>query len=144
MKAIETFVKQLFKRKFKNVEDDDAQAKLIEMLKEKVEDLKESGLDEKEAIHKAIVEFGELDDYYKPFADKEVRRYKRNKTIRHYTNDLLFSLIASALIIGILIFVNLYYIKPNVAGHWFVIPSLGILFWPAALLYKLLNKKGEK
>ena len=144
MKAIEKFVKQLFKKKFKNVEDDDAQAKIIEMLTEKVEDLKESGMDEEEAIHKTIVEFGELDDYYKPLITKEVRRYKRNKTIRQYTNDLLFSLIASALIIGILAFVNLYYITPEVAGHWFVIPALGILFWPAALLYKLLNKKGEK
>lgn len=141
MKKIEQFVKRLFKKQPSTEENKETIQVLIEMLIEKVEDLEEQGLSQEEAIDKTIIEFGELDDFYHPQMDKEKRRYKRQKTVNHYRNDLLFSAISSVLIIGIIIFVNVQYFWEY--GPWFIVPTLGILFWPLSLLYKLLNKKGD-
>ncbi|MFH5881966.1 permease prefix domain 1-containing protein [Liberiplasma polymorphum] len=144
MKEIHRFVEKLFKHNHLKQEDSDATQKLVEMLTEKVEDLIEDGMEEQEAIHKTIVEFGELEDYYAPLVTQEKRRYKRNKTIQHYKNDLLFSVLSSAIIVGILIYLNLEIRRVYESfGYWFIVPGLAILFWPISLLYKLLNKKGE-
>ena len=142
MKKIDRFVEQLFKTYTKTLDTIEMMEKLKEMLKEKVEDLTEQGIELEEAIHKTIVEFGELDEVYQNLLEKEKRRYKRQKTIAHYRNDLLFASISSLFIIGLFLFINLQYL--NDYGLWFIVPSIGILFWPLSLLYKLLNKKGEK
>ena len=145
MKEINKFVQRLFKEHHLDKKNPESMLKLTEMLEEKVEDLIESGLSEEDAIHKTIIEFGELEDYYAPLMKKEHKRYKRQKTINHYKNDLLFSTLSTIIIIAILITINiqirLTYIEDF--GYWFIIPSLGILFWPLSLLYKFLNKKGE-
>ena len=138
MQEIEKYVHRLFK----NTPHQEATVnQIIEMLCEKVEDLKEAGFTEKDAVHKSIVEFGDLEDYYIPSIDKEKRRYKRIKTIQHYRNDLLFASLSTCIIVGILAGVNLIYFRN--LGYWFIIPSLGLLFWPLSLLYKLLNRKGD-
>ncbi len=142
MKEIKQFVDKLFKPYQKTPETLDTIEKLNEMLTEKVEDLIEQGIEKSEAIHKTIVEFGELDEIYKDVLKQEKRRYKRQKTIQHYRNDLLFSSLSTLFIIGLFLFINLQYITNY--GLWFIIPSIGILFWPLSLLYKLLNKKTEK
>ena len=143
MKTIERFVKRMFKETNPRQGDRDAMQKMIEMLTEKVEDLKESGMAEEEAIHKTIVEFGEIDAYFMPAVRRETRRYKRQKTVRHYRNDLLFSALASVLIIAVFALINVFYIPFDTYGPWFVIPAAGVLFWPLSLLYKWLNKKGD-
>jgi len=139
MKEIDQFVKRLFKDQPPQKENLEI---IKEMLYEKVDDLKDEGMSESDAIHKTIVEFGDIEDFYLPNIAKEQKRYKRQKTIKHYRNDLLFSLLSTVLIIAILASVNLIYFKDY--GLWFIVPSLGVLFWPLSLLYKLLNKKGEK
>lgn len=139
MKEIDQFVKRLFKDQPPQKENLEI---IKEMLYEKVDDLKDEGMSESDAIHKTIVEFGDIEDFYLPNIAKEQKRYKRQKTIKHYRNDLLFALLSTVLIIAILASVNLIYFKDY--GLWFIVPSLGVLFWPLSLLYKLLNKKGEK
>ena len=139
MKQIYNFVKHLFKDVDKDKREEIIQL-VTESLIEKVEDLIESGLSEKEAIDKTVLEFGTVEDYFNQsikFAKKE----KRQKTIKHYGNDLLFSGVASGILIGIIIFIDLMYF-PNIL--WSVIPSIGILFWPLAVLYNLLNKRANK
>ena len=139
MKQIRNFVKHTFKDVDKNKKD-----KIIllvtESLIEKVEDLIESGLTEKEAIDKTVVEFGTVEDYFNQSVKKE-RKEKRQKTLRHYGNDLLFSGVGSAIIIGIILYVNLYF-TPDIL--WSVVPSIAVLFWPLAVLYNLLNKRANK
>ena len=138
MQEIKEYVHRLFKHTRHQQETIN---QIIEMLVEKVEDLKETGFSERDAIHKTIVEFGDLEDYYIPTMEREKRRYKRKKTIQHYRNDLLFASFSTCIIIGILAIVNIFYFRDY--GYWFIIPSLGLLFWPLSLLYKLLNKKGD-
>jgi hypothetical protein len=139
MKQIKNFVKNTFKGVEKDKRDEITQS-VTELLIEKVEDLIESGLSEQEAIDKAVVEFGTLEDYFDD-SIKKAKKEKRQKTLRHYGNDLLFSGVGSAIVIGILAFVNLYYVPDTL---WFVIPSIAILFWPLSILYNLLNKRANR
>ncbi len=139
MKRIENFVKHTFKEVPKGNREEIIKS-VTESLVEKVEDLVETGLSEADAIDKAVTEFGSVEDYYEKIEKKE-KRERRLKTLRHYYNDLWFSVIGSAIIIGALIFINLYYAD---AVIWFVVPALAVLFWPLAVLYNLWNKKENR
>ncbi len=139
MKQIKNFVKHTFKdiEKDKNEEI----IKLVtESLIEKVEDLMEYGLAEKEAIDRTILEFGTAEDYFNQ-SIKIAKKERRQKTLRHYGNDLLFSGAGSAIVILIILYIDFKY-TPNVL--WSIIPSIAILFWPLAILYNLLNKRANK
>jgi len=136
MKQIDNFVKHTFK----NIPSEDKKQvieKVSEILHEKVDDLMEKGYDEKSAIDKTVVEFGTVEDYYDPI-QHEVLNPKNRKTVKHYRNDFLFSLLGALIIIGLLVFTNLYY-TPSII--WFVIPMLAVLWWPLAVMYNYLNKK---
>lgn len=137
MKQLENFVKNTFKNYPK--EDREQLIKSItEMLTEKVEDLMEKGLSEQDAIDKAVMEFGTLEDYEdKP--RKVARRLKARKTIKQYKYDIFFSVGGSLIIIGMLIFVDLQYTTSKVI--WFVLPALAVLWWPLATIYRYLLKK---
>lgn len=136
MKRIHNFVKHTFK----NAPKDEKQAiidQVTQTLIEKVEDLQESGCTLDEAIDRTVVEFGSAEDYFKS-SHFPYKFFKRIKTIEHYRNDFLFSLFGTIIIIGMLVFANLYY-APDLI--WFVLPALAVLWWPLAVLYRLLNKK---
>ena len=139
MKKIENFVKYTFKDIPK-----DGRAELIESvtqsLIEKIEDLVENGMTEKDAIDKTVIEFGSVEDFFE-VKGKVEKKAKRLKTLNHYKNDLLFSGIGSIIIIGSLVFTNLYFNRDIL---WFVIPSIAVLWWPLAILYNLLNKKESR
>jgi len=142
MKRIRNFVKNTFKNLPKEQRDEIVNT-VTQSLVEKIEDLMESGLSLEEAIDKTVVEFGTAEDYFDH--EKKEQRFKRFKTLAHYRNDLYFSLFGCLIIVGILIFVNLYFTGDPL---WFVIPSIAILWWPLVIGYRLLNrvesKKGEK
>ncbi len=139
MKRIENFVRNTFKDIPKHNKEIIIKS-VLEQLAEKVEDLMDSGLTENEAIDKAVVEFGSVEDYFEK-VEREERKEKRRKTVKHYRNDLMFSSVSALIIIGALIFINFYY-APSVI--WFVIPALAVLFWPLAVLYNLLNKRESR
>lgn len=136
MKQIINFVKNTFKDLPKDQGRDEIILSVTETLMEKVEDLIESGMTEQEAIDLAVMEFGGVEDYQERVEKKE-KREKRIKTLRHYKNDLLFSVIATMIIIGLLAYINLYWFSGTL---WFILPALGLLFWPLSVLYHLLNK----
>lgn len=142
MKRIKNFVKNTFKHLPK--EDRAAIVEQVtQALIEKVEDLVENGLELNEAIDKTVVEFGTADDYFE--LEKKEPKFKRFKSLAHYRNDLYFSLFGSLIIIGMMVFINLYFLSEVL---WFVIPTIAILWWPLVIGYRLLNKvetkKGEK
>lgn len=136
MKQLENFVKNTFK----NYPNEDRQAlidNITEMLKEKVEDLMSTGLTEQEAIDKAVLEFGTLEDY-EDNPKKVNRKLKRQRTLKQYKYDIFFSFGGSLIIIGILMFTDLHYTEGVI---WFVIPALMVLWWPLATIYRYLLKK---
>lgn len=140
MKRIKNFVKNTFKNIPKEKQEEII-PKVTEMLIEKVEDLMENGYSKDEAVNKTVLEFGTVEDY---FSQGKIRK-RKFKTVKHYRNDLIFSLFGALIIIGMLIFSNLYY-TPDII--WFVLPMFAVLWWPLAIFYNFLNKKiqtkGEK
>jgi hypothetical protein len=139
MKRIRNFVKNTFKDVPKE-QRQDIISTVTEQLIEKVEDLVDDGLTLDQAIDKTVIEFGSAEDYLNP-VDSElniIQRIANSKTIKQYRNDLLFSLFGAIIIIGMLVFTNLYYTGQLI---WFVLPALAVLWWPLAVLYHYLNKK---
>lgn len=134
MKQIKNFVKHTFKDIPKDKREEIIPI-VTELLIEKVEDLVEKGYSEQDAIDQTVLEFGTAEDYFgreKPFS-----KFKR-KTLNHYRNDFLFSLFGAIIIIGMLVFTNLYFFGDIL---WFVLPAIAVLWWPLAILYRFLNKK---
>lgn len=144
MKQIRNFVKNTFKNYPKD-QREELIKNITEMLIEKVEDLMDKGMEEQVAIDKTVMEFGTIEDYEEKPKMIE-RKLKRQKTIKHYKNDILFSVGGSLIIIGMLIFTNLEFTPSTVL--WFVLPMLAVLWWPLATIYRYLNKrasiKGDK
>lgn len=136
MRQIMNFVKNTFKDLPKDQGRDEIILSVTETLLEKVEDLVDTGLSEQEAIDQTVLEFGSVEDYLER-AQKQEKREKRRKTLNHYRNDLLFSIVATIIIVGILAYINFYWFEGTI---WFVIPALALLFWPLSVLYHLLNK----
>lgn len=137
MKRLENFVKNTFKNYPKDDRDRLIES-ITEMLTEKVEDLIEKGMTEQEAIDKAVMEFGTLEDY-EDNPKKVARRLKTRRTIKQYKYDIFFSVGGSLIIIGMLIYIDLQFTATNVV--WFVIPALAVLWWPLATIYRYLLKK---
>jgi hypothetical protein len=137
MKQIINFVKNTFKDLPKSQGRDEIVLLVTETLLEKVEDLVETGMEEQEAIDKAVLEFGSVEDYLERI-EKEEKKEHRRKTLTHYKNDVLFSLVSTVIIIGVLAYINLYWFNGTL---WFIVPALGMLFWPLSVLYHLLNKR---
>ncbi len=140
MKRIDNFVERLYKH-----QPDDAESKeaLKQMLYEKVDDLvRDEKLSLEDAINRTIEDFGDETDYDLIGLAKEKRRYKRQKTLRHYRNDLLFSVIATILIGCIVMIANYTLLETYFPWLSFIV-LLGVLFWPLSLFYKLMNRRGD-
>lgn len=134
MKQIKNFVQHTFKDVPKEKREEIIPI-VTQSLEEKVEDLIEKGYSKEDAIDKTVIEFGTAEDYFgreRPFS-----RFRR-KTLKHYRNDFLFSLFGAVIIIGMLVFTNLFYTRDII---WFVLPAIAVLWWPLAVLYRFLNKK---
>lgn len=139
MKRIKNFVKHTFKDIPKEGKEETIKS-VVEVLTEKVEDLIEKGFSQQDAIDKAVIEFGTVEDYFQNFK-KRAKKKRRIKTLNHYKNDLLFSVVGSLIIIAIVLFINLQYAPSTL---WFVIPAVAVLWWPLAILYNLLNKRENR
>ncbi len=136
-KRLDDFVKKIFKNR---QYDDSAKESLRTFLYEKVEDLKDQGYSEEDAVTKTIDEFGDPEEIYlKDLEEPHSQNLKLEK--KRTKNALLFSFLSSMLIIAIIMVINFVFI-PDI-GPWSIILALGLLFWPLSILYKLLNKKGE-
>lgn len=136
MKRIKNFVKNTFKNYPKD-ERERLIKSITEMLVEKVEDLVENGLTIDEAIDRTVTEFGDIDDFDD---SKKPKKRFRIKNLSHYRNDIVFSVFAILIIIGMLAYVNLYFTDVI----WFVIPALALLFWPLSTIYRYLNRRGTE
>lgn len=134
MKRIRNFVKNTFKN-YPKEEREHLVESITEMLIEKVEDLVENGYSHDEAVDKAVIEFGDINDFEENIP-KQKKKF-RIKKLKHYRNDIFFSIGGTLLIIGMLVFTNLYYTDVI----WFVLPTLAVMWWPLATIYRYLNKK---
>jgi hypothetical protein len=132
MKAIQEHVDALFRE----IPDSDRKNALIkeivENLQEKVTDLMAQGKAEEDAINRAIVEFGDISDIRDELRGQQPLRPSRSNV----GFQLGFSIVGSLLIIGLVLFINLY-ITPGFL--WCIFPIFGVLWWPLALFYKWIR-----
>jgi hypothetical protein len=121
---------------FKDIPDSEKKEvvvqEVLENLEEKVLDLMEQGKNEEDAINKAIVDFGDIDELKKELDVPEPNRNHLSKI------NLAYSIWGSILIISLVAFVNFYY-TPSVI--WFVYPTFAVLWWPLSMYYAWLRKK---
>lgn len=131
MNKIEAHVYRLFKE----IPESERKAQLthdiIQDLEEKVTDLVASGKAEEDAVNKAIIEFGDIDDLKAEFGPVATER-------TNHGLGLAYSIIGSILIILLVVFINFYY-SPTVI--WCVYPIFAVLWWPLTMLFVYLRKR---
>lgn len=123
---------------FKDIPDSDKKTaimqEVLENLEEKVWDLMDKGKEEEDAINKAIVEFGDIEELKKELNTQQPTLKKINTA----KLNLGYSIWGSILIISLLIFINFYY-SPD--AIWFVYPTFVVLWWPLTMLFRWLKTK---
>lgn len=133
-------IEEYVERCFKDIPDSERKEQLkqeiLQNLNEKVFDLIEQGKSQEDAENKAIIEFGEIDDI-KNELGKGIPAEKPAK-INKYSLRLGYSLGGSALIIGLMIFINLYFSRGVI---WFVFPTFAVLWWPLTMAFLWLRHK---
>ncbi|MDD1501348.1 permease prefix domain 1-containing protein [Lysinibacillus sp. CNPSo 3705] len=132
MKKIKNHIDELFKDIPRNKETEMVKQEIIQNLEEKVFYLMEQGKEQEDAINKAIVEFGDIEDLKKELGVKEPEKKNMSKL------NLEFSIWGSGLIIVFFIFINLYY-TPNII--WAIYPIFAILWWPLTMYFVWSRKK---
>ncbi|WP_339282278.1 permease prefix domain 1-containing protein [Oceanobacillus sp. FSL K6-3682] len=133
MNKIKNHVDELFKDIRKSEEKEIIKQEIFQNLEEKVYDLVAQGKEEEDAVNKAIVEFGNIDEIKSELGVYNVNRDGDGKRIERAKIDLNFSIWGSILIIALMVFINLYYSPSTI---WFVYPTFAILWWPLSMFYR--------
>lgn len=136
MRKMKDHVDELFKDVPDSEQKKTIKQEILQNLEEKVYDLMNQGKEEEDAINKAIVEFGDIEEIKSELGAQKTARKGRTKG--KVKLDLSFSIWGSALIIALLIFTN-FYNSPHTI--WFVYPTFGILWWPLWMFYRWLKLK---
>lgn len=137
-------IRQHIEEMFQGVPDsEEKQSLLDEMIadaEEKAADLMAEGKTEEDAVNKALVELGDLSEIKLSLMGASPRG-SGSGSQRKNRNNLLYSVVGSLLIIGLMLFINLYYTPRAI---WFVYPAFGVIWWPlSTLLYYLNHKEGN-
>lgn len=120
---------------FKEIPDSERKSQLtrdiIQDMEEMVADLIAGGKAEEDAVNKAIIEFGDINDLKAEIAPEP-------KALHRHGLGLAYSVIGSILIILLVVFVNFYY-TPGVI--WCVYPIFAVLWWPLSMLFVYLKNR---
>lgn len=128
MKKIRYHVENLFKKIPDSEQKDSIRQEVIENLEEKVSDLIKEGREEEDAINKAIVDFGDIEDIKNELVGKQEKLKKeKNASI-----NFIYSLWGSLLISALVIFANFYYTPNHI---WFVYPIFVVIWWPLTMMF---------
>ncbi len=134
MKKIKEYVESLFSDIQDSAEKTEIIQELVMNLEEKVQDLMEQGKAEEDAINKSLVDLGDVSEIKSSLTPNNKPYHKPV----NYANRLWFSIWASALIIGLCLFINFYY-SPCII--WFVYPTFAVLWWPLSMVFVWLNNR---
>lgn len=132
MKKLKNHVEELFKDVPDSEDKVAIMQEVLENLEEKVFDLVEQGKEEEDAINKAIVDFGDIEELKKELGTKQPLKKNTKKL------NLDYSIWGSILIIALFVFINFYY-TPDVI--WFVYPTFAVLWWPLTMYFSWLRSK---
>ncbi|MEN2768018.1 permease prefix domain 1-containing protein [Ornithinibacillus xuwenensis] len=141
MRKLTQHVHELFKDIPESNQKEVVMQEVLQNLEEKVWDLMEHGKEEEDAINKAIVDFGDISDIKKELGITEDYTPVKKSDIKGRKLSLNYSIWGTLLIIGLFVFINLYY-SPDVI--WFVYPTFAVLWWPLSMYYRWSKVKGSK
>jgi len=136
VRSVRDHVKEMFRGVPKSEELTSIMNEIILNLEDKVEELVFEGKEKEDAINKAIIEFGSVEDI-----KNELTQKKKVKKEKHRGLGLGFALGGSALIIAFLGLTN-FYLFPQFL--WFLFPTFGVLWWPLAMFFSWLRSKRRK
>ncbi|WP_257351093.1 permease prefix domain 1-containing protein [Pseudalkalibacillus decolorationis] len=131
MREIKNHVDELFKKIPDSEQKELIKQEILENLEEKVADLMAQGKKEEDAINRTIVEFGDIEEIEKELGVSQPTKKNMTKF------DLGFSILGSALIISLFVFINFYYTPKTI---WFVYPTFAVLWWPLSMYYRWLRQ----
>ncbi|WP_026907380.1 permease prefix domain 1-containing protein [Paucisalibacillus globulus] len=141
MKKLTQHVNDLFKDIPASERKEVVMQEVLQNLEEKVWDLMEHGKEEEDAINKAIVEFGDIDELKNELGVSPEASERQPSMLKNRKLNLEYSIWGSVLIIGLFTFINFYY-TPEII--WFVYPTFAVLWWPLSMYYRWLKvKRGE-
>ena len=138
MITIKDYVEGLFEDIPESPEKESIKQEIILNLDEKVQDLIEAGKDEEDAVNKAIIDFGDIDEIKKDLLKNSGMQTEAKKKQTNYVNNLWFSIWGSILIIGLVLFINFYYTRDTI---WFVYPTFAVLWWPLSMFFVWMNHR---
>lgn len=129
MKTVQEHVDALFRDIPDSERKEALKREIVENLTEKVDDLMAQGKSEEDAVNRAIVEFGDISDIR-----DELRTPQQPPTQKNSAGQRLgYSIVGSLLIIGLVLFINLY-ITPGFL--WCAFPVFGVLWWPLTRFFR--------
>jgi len=134
MKTIQEHVDALFREIPDSERKESLKREIVENLEEKVNDLMAQGKAEEDAINRAIVEFGDISDIRDELRTQQELPIKRSNA----GLQLGYSIVGSLLIIGLVLFINLY-ITPGFL--WCIFPIFGVLWWPLTTFFRWIRVK---
>ncbi|MBC1493092.1 permease prefix domain 1-containing protein [Listeria booriae] len=137
MGRITEFVEKLFENVPESEQAAQVKEEITYNLEEKVADLMEEGKSEEDAVNKAIIEFGDMDEI---IAELEVAKPNTKKRRALAKVNLGLSIWGSALLIILFIVVNVMY-SPDVL--WCIFPIFAVLWWPLSMFYFWYRRKAE-
>ncbi|MCG8569003.1 MAG: permease prefix domain 1-containing protein [Spirochaetes bacterium] len=127
MRTLQQYVENLFS----DVEESQKKHEIVEEitlnLQDKVKDLMDQGKSEEDAINKAIVDFGDINEIRQELMDEQSGRARKLAKIRFG-----YSFWGTSLLIALFCFINFYY-TPTII--WCVFPIFGVLWWPLTMFY---------
>ncbi|MFJ5624098.1 permease prefix domain 1-containing protein [Peribacillus loiseleuriae] len=132
MKRLKNHVEELFKDIPESEQKKAIKQEVLENLEEKVWDLMEQGKEEEDAINKAIVDFGDIEEIKKELGVKQPTKKNMTKL------NLGYSIWGSLLIIALFIFINVSYSPETI---WFVYPTFAVLWWPLTMYFHWQRSK---
>jgi len=135
-------IEEHINRLFRDIPDSERKQQIMQEitqdLEEKVADLIKQGKAMEDAVNKAIVDFGDIDDIRAELT--YTQKDKKSRKNRNAALNLGFSIWGAAITIALFIFINFYY-TPTII--WFVYPTFGMLWWPVAMFFNWLRKRRE-
>lgn len=130
-------LKKHLEKMFDNIDECQEKSEIIEEitmnLEEKVADLISDGKSEEDAINKALIDFGDIDEIKKELLVKQSGKDKKLASIR-----LGYSVWGSVLIIALFLFINLYFSRSVI---WWPFPTFAILWWPMTMFFGWLKRR---
>lgn len=126
MNEIVNFVERAFSSVPNSPKKKEITQEIIESIENNANRMIDNGKAYEDAVNKAIVDFGDLNEII------EELKEKTDSTKNRSMSALWFSVIGSLVLILLVVFINYYYTSDII---WWVYPAFAVLWWPLCMFF---------